>query len=71
LEHEIRASAGMGTAHERARLHFGRAIAFLERGMLREALDEANATAYLDPDLRPGALIVARMCVRKELAPVR
>jgi hypothetical protein len=68
LEREIQASAGMGIASERARLHLGRAVAFLEQGMLREALAEANSAAYLDASLRPEALLVSRMCILRELA---
>jgi hypothetical protein len=43
-------------------------VSFLEQGMLREALTEANLAAYLDGALRPEALLVARMCVLRELA---
>ncbi|AUX46357.1 hypothetical protein SOCE26_078630 [Sorangium cellulosum] len=68
LDREMQASAGMGLATDRARLHLGRAVAFLEQGMLREALAEANSAAYLDGAVRPEALLVARMCVLRELA---
>jgi len=61
----------MGIASERALLHLGRAVAFLEQRMLRDALTEANVAAHLDPDLRPAALVVARMCVRRELDDLR
>ncbi|WP_437276311.1 hypothetical protein WME90_34390 [Sorangium sp. So ce375] len=67
LEREMLASAGMGLAPDRARLHLGRAVAFLEQGMLRESLAEANSAAYLDHAIRPEALIVARMCILREL----
>lgn len=67
LDQEMRASARMGTAAERAEYHLCRAIANLERGMLREALDDANTAAHLDEELRPRALIVARLCIRREL----
>jgi hypothetical protein len=67
LEQEMRASAGMGIAKERAENHLCRAIAFLEQGLLREALDEANTAAHLDETLRPRALIVARLCIRREM----
>lgn len=67
LDREMLASAGMGIAADRAQLHLGRAIAFMEQGMLREALSEANTAAYLDAALRPEALLVARMCVLREL----
>jgi uncharacterized protein HemY len=64
----MRASAGMGIAADRAELHLCRALAFLDRGMFRDALKEANAAAHLDEQLRPKALLVARACVRRELA---
>jgi hypothetical protein len=67
LDRELDASAGMGIAAERAEYHLCRAIAHLERGMLREALDDANAAAHLDDEVRPRALIVARVCIRREL----
>ncbi|WP_437620122.1 hypothetical protein [Sorangium sp. So ce1151] len=67
LEREMLASAGMGLAADRARLHLGRAVAFLEQGMLRESLTEANSAAYLDRAIRPEALLIARMCVLREL----
>lgn len=67
LEREMLASAGMGIAADRAKLHLGRAVTFLEQGMLREALSEANSAAYLDEELRPEALLVARICVLREL----
>jgi hypothetical protein len=67
LEQEMRASAAMGIAADRAALRLFRAVAFLEQGLYREALDEANAAAYLDPERRAEALLVARMCVRREL----
>lgn len=68
LEREMLASAGMGVAADRAQLHLGRAVMFLEQGMLREALTEANSAAYLDVALRPEALLVARVCILRELA---
>jgi hypothetical protein len=71
LEHEMNASASMGVAADRAQLHLCRAVAFLEQGMYREALTEANQAAYHDPSLRPQALVVARMCVRRELEDER
>jgi hypothetical protein len=67
LEQEIRADADMGVAADRAQLHLCRAVAFLEQGMFREALTEANLAAHHDPALREQALVVARMCVRREL----
>jgi hypothetical protein len=67
LEQEMRASAGMGIASERAEYHLCRAIANLERGMLREALDDANTAAHLNAELRPRALIVARLCIQREM----
>ncbi|WP_437479906.1 hypothetical protein WME75_34515 [Sorangium sp. So ce1014] len=67
LEREMLASAGMGIAADRARLHLGRAVTFLEQGMLRESLAEANSAAYLDDAIRPEALLVARMCILREL----
>ncbi|XXX74436.1 hypothetical protein WMF30_42995 [Sorangium sp. So ce134] len=67
LEREMLASAGMGIAADRARLHLGRAVTFLEQGMLRESLVEANSAAYLDGALRPEALLVARVCILREL----
>ena len=68
LEREILASAGMGIAADRAQLHLGRAVSFLEQGMLREALVAANSAAYHDDAVRPEALLVARMCILRELA---
>jgi hypothetical protein len=67
LDQEMRASAGMGIASERAEYHLCRAIAFLERGMLREALADANTAAHLDESLRDRALIVARLCIHREI----
>jgi hypothetical protein len=67
LERELKPESGMGTAPERAEMHLCRALTYLDRGMVREALDEANAAAHLDLDLRPRALLIARLCVRKEL----
>jgi hypothetical protein len=66
-EKEMQASAGMGIAKERAEYHLCRAIANFERGMIREALDDANTAAHLDEDLRTRALIVARLCIRREI----
>ncbi|WP_437324441.1 hypothetical protein [Sorangium sp. So ce381] len=66
LEREMLASAGMGIAADRARLHLGRAVTFLEQGMLRESLVEANSAAYLDQAIRPEALLIARMCILRE-----
>jgi hypothetical protein len=63
----MRASAGMGIAADRAALRLCRAVAFLEQGLYRDALAEANAAAHLDPERRTEALLVARMCVRCEL----
>lgn len=68
FEHELASSSGMGVAIERAQLHLERSLTFLELGMIREALDEANVAAHLDPELRPRALLVARLCVLRELA---
>jgi hypothetical protein len=67
LEQEMRAAAGMGIAADRAALRLCRAVAFLEQGLYREALAEANAAAHLDPERRSEALVVARLCVRREL----
>ncbi|MDI1446249.1 hypothetical protein [Polyangium sp. 6x1] len=75
LDEELKPGAGMGIAAERAEYHLCRAIANLERGMLREALDDANTAAHLDESLRARALIVARICIQREMeelgAPVR
>jgi len=68
FEVELRASARMGIAAERAEFHLCRAIANLERGMLREALADANTAAHLDEALRPRALIVARLCIQREIS---
>jgi hypothetical protein len=67
LNHEMRAQSAMGLAADRAALRLCRAVAFLEQGLYRQALSEANAAAYLDPERRPEALLIARTCVRREL----
>lgn len=68
LEQEMRPAAGMGLAVERAQFHLCRAVSFLEQGLLREAMQEANKAGHLDPELRPRALLIARLCVIRELA---
>ena len=67
LDREVAGGAGpLGV--DRALLHLGHAIALLERGDTRGALDAANACARLDPGYRDRALVVARMAVRAEVA---
>jgi hypothetical protein len=71
LGREAAGEVAPGVFVDRGELRLYRAVVFLERRMLPEALAEANAAAALDPALRPRALIVARMCVLREIEDLR
>ena len=68
LDQEMRTTGVRGIAMDRALLQLGHAVALLDRGDTRGALDAANACARLDPALRERALTIARMAVRAEIA---
>ena len=70
LERET-APSGVGVAVDEGELRLTCAVALLERGLWREALDDANRAARLDPRLRERALEIARACVRREIEAKR
>lgn len=70
LDRETRAS-GVGVAVDEGELRLTCAAAMLERGLWREALDDANRAAALDPRLRERALGIARRCVSREIEAIR
>jgi hypothetical protein len=65
------AASGVGVAVDEGELRLTCAVALLERGLWREALDDANRAARLDPRLRERALEIARACVRREIEAMR
>lgn len=62
---------GIGVVAPRAFAALGDAVMRCESGDLEGSLRSANLLAERDPSLRPLALVVARMCVRKELERMR
>lgn len=70
LDRETEAS-GLGIAVDDGELRLTCAAALLEQGLWREALDDANKAAELDPRLWPRALEIARKCVDREIEAIR
>jgi hypothetical protein len=62
---------GVGFVQPRAFAALGDAVMRCESGDLEGSLRSANLIAERDPALRPLALVIARMCVRKELDRMR
>lgn len=62
---------GVGYVQPRAFAALGDAVMRCESGDLEGSLRSANLIAERDPALRPLALVVARMCIRKELDRLR
>jgi hypothetical protein len=57
----------LGAVPPEAHVHLARAVMMYERGDLAQSLRECNLAGELDAEIRPYALIVARMCIRQEL----
>jgi hypothetical protein len=70
LDRETEAS-GVGVAVDEGELRLTCAAAMLERGLWREALDDANKAAAMDPGLRERALAIAKACVSREIEAIR
>ena len=68
LNRELGDASGSRVVVDRALAHLERALTHLDLGRIRAALDEANLAARLSPELRSRALLVARLCVLRELA---
>ena len=72
LARETAASGvGAGIAVDEGELRLTCAAAMLERGLWREALDDAVKAAALDPRLRARALEIAKLCVSREIEEIR
>jgi hypothetical protein len=72
LDRETAASGvGVAIVADEGELRLTCAVALLARGLWREALDDANRAAALDPRLRERALEIARACVSREIEAIR